>query len=200
VSLAGPLQIAVRVGEAFDKLGVRWVVVGALAASLYGIPRATHDVDLYAELALEQVDALLADLSAGFFADKKQVVSGIQNRSWFSVVHIATMTKVDVFLSRDESLAKAQLDRRVNFRVYRSEAILPLLSAEDTVLQALAWYRRSERKAVQQRQDAVGVLRVCGATLDRQYLKKVAKQEKLTGLLESAERDAQGSGHGPTTG
>ncbi len=193
MSLAGPLQVAVRVGEAFDKLGVRWVVVGALAASLYGIPRATHDVDLYAELSLDHVDALLHDLSAGFFADKKQVVSGIQNRSWFSVVHIATMTKVDVFLSRDERLAKAQLDRRVNFRVYRSEAILPLLSAEDTVLQALAWYRRSERKAVQQRQDAVGVLRVCGATLDKQYLKKVAKQEKLTAVLESAERDAAGA-------
>jgi hypothetical protein len=162
VSLAGPLQIAVRVGEALDKLGVRWVVVGALAASLYGIPRATHDVDLYVELSIDQVDALLADLSVGFFADKKQVVSGIQNRSWFSVVHIATMTKVDVFLSRDEPLAKAQLDRRVNFRVYRSVAILPLLSAEDTVLQALAWYRRSERKATGHDDAAVRQSR-CGA-------------------------------------
>lgn len=189
--LAQPLQVAVRVGDAFDRLGVRWVVVGALAASLHGIPRATNDVDLVAELTLEQVNALVDDLGRGFFVDRRQVVHGVQNRSWFSVIHLESMTKVDVFVAREEPLARAQLDRRVNFRVYQSEAILPVLSAEDTVLQAIDWYRRSDRRATQQLQDAIGVLQVCARTVDRVYLKRSARIAKLTPLLEKVTAAAQ---------
>lgn len=44
--------------EALDRLGLRYAVVGGLAVSAWGAPRATKDVDLYAELASDMRPAL----------------------------------------------------------------------------------------------------------------------------------------------
>lgn len=44
------LDLSLDVGARFDRLGVRWCIGGSVASSLYGIPRATLDVDLVADL------------------------------------------------------------------------------------------------------------------------------------------------------
>jgi hypothetical protein len=40
-----------KVAKALDALGVRYVVGGCLASSLYGVPRSTQDVDVVASFA-----------------------------------------------------------------------------------------------------------------------------------------------------
>jgi hypothetical protein len=44
------LALAVDVGRHFDALGVRWLVGGSVASSILGLPRATLDIDLVADL------------------------------------------------------------------------------------------------------------------------------------------------------
>jgi hypothetical protein len=41
-----------------DELGLRYAVVGGLAVGVWSLPRATRDVDLYAELPLATRDQL----------------------------------------------------------------------------------------------------------------------------------------------
>jgi hypothetical protein len=59
------LGLAVDVGRHFDALGVRWLVGGSVASSILGLPRATLDIDLVADLRGVHVsalyDALIAD-------------------------------------------------------------------------------------------------------------------------------------------
>lgn len=184
--LAGPLNVAVEAGGAFDRAGVRWVLVGALAASLHGVARQTHDVDVVIEAGPEQADALYDALSPRFFVDRRALAAALRDRGSLSLVHPATMTRVDVFVVRDEELARAQIERRVMFRVYTNDAVLPVLSAEDTVLQSLQWHRRTGRRAPRQWADAVGVLRSCAATLDRNRLRVSAARAKLSSLLGKA--------------
>lgn len=179
-----PLRVAIRVGDALDRLGVRWVVAGSLAVVLHGTVRDVPEVRLVADLAAAHVDPLLADLSRGFFVDRRAAALGVQNRSWFRILHLDSRVPVDLVLARDDLLARNRIARRVNFRVYESEAIVPVLSAEDTILEALEAWRRSGREA--HRDDAVDVLRACGRTLHGVYLKRAARQAKLTRLLEAA--------------
>lgn len=47
---ADPLVVVVKVAQIFDDLGIPYVVGGSLASSMYGIPRATQDVDLIAAI------------------------------------------------------------------------------------------------------------------------------------------------------
>ncbi len=58
-----PLIVLARLVRAFNELGIRYVVGGSFASSLYGIPRATQDVDLVVEMELSH--------SAGGFAGSR---------------------------------------------------------------------------------------------------------------------------------
>ncbi len=48
-----PLLVVARLARTFDDLAIRYSVGGSLASSLYGIPRATQDVDRVAEIAAQ---------------------------------------------------------------------------------------------------------------------------------------------------
>ena len=64
--LAEALSVTLRVGEVLEQLGVEWVVGGSLASSLQGIPRATQDVDLVANLRLDRMAGLVQALEENF--------------------------------------------------------------------------------------------------------------------------------------
>ena len=42
--LSEPVLVVAELARVFDALGIRYVVGGSVASSLYGIPRATQDV------------------------------------------------------------------------------------------------------------------------------------------------------------
>ena len=68
--LGDPLFVVSRISAALDQLGVRYVVGGSVASSVYGIPRATQDVDVVAELYGKHVDALVEARDAGRSDDR----------------------------------------------------------------------------------------------------------------------------------
>lgn len=183
--LSEPIRAAVRVGAALDRQNVPWLVSGALAAGLHGVPRSTDEVELLADLRAEHVPALVADLSAGFFVETRRVMDAIVNRTGFEVVELQSMTRVELFTVRPERLSQQELSRRCYFRIYASNETLPVASAEDTVLRSLDTWRR-QQKAGPGWADAVGVLRTCRGTLDKRFLEREARAAKLTDALEKA--------------
>ena len=55
--LSDPLLVMAKLVRLFDALGISYLVGGSLASSIYGIPRATQDVDLVADIRFSHVDA-----------------------------------------------------------------------------------------------------------------------------------------------
>lgn len=49
--------------KSFRKHGVKYLIVGGMAAYLHGVPRTTFDMDIAADLSLENVKALLDALA-----------------------------------------------------------------------------------------------------------------------------------------
>jgi hypothetical protein len=70
--LAEPLQITNRLAQEFEKLGIPYLVGGSLASSLHGIPRATNDVDMVADIKYEHISALVSALEAEFYEEMKR--------------------------------------------------------------------------------------------------------------------------------
>ena len=102
--LSEPLLVVARLARAFDDLGIRYVVGGSLASSLYGIPRATQDVDLVAEVrALLTWSRLQRRLAGEFYIDADMIRDAILRSASFNVVHLATMFKADVFIPRGDA-------------------------------------------------------------------------------------------------
>jgi len=75
--LAEPIQITHRIGKEFEKLGIPYFVGGSLASSLHGIPRATNDADLVADIKYEHIPALMSALGEEFYIDGEMIHEAI---------------------------------------------------------------------------------------------------------------------------
>ncbi|MES1243020.1 MAG: hypothetical protein ABUT39_15495 [Acidobacteriota bacterium] len=190
MSLPDALQAMLEVARKLEDLGVPYLVGGSLASSLYGIPRSTQDADLVADLRPEHVQPLVAALSPSFYADSERAADAVRRRASFNVIHLATMTKVDIFVMTDEPLDLEEMARRQILPVGEAGTPVPVASAEDTVLQKLVWFRKGGGVSERQWNDVLGVLKVRRGRIDLDYLRLWASRLDLDDLLDRALEDA----------
>jgi hypothetical protein len=186
--LSEPLIVIARLARTFNELGIVYLVGGSFASSLYGVPRATQDVDLVAEIGLSHVDALTSALAGEFYIDAGMIRDAIRRRATFNVVHLATMFKADVFVARDDAWSIEEMSRVRTEQLDTPDGKMTIrfASAEDTVLHKLVWYRLGNLVSDRQWRDAVGVLNVQGDSLDRGYLELWARRLDVWDLLVRA--------------
>ena len=176
--------------EALDSLGVRYYVGGSVASSIHGVPRASIDADVIAELLSEQVAPLAARLSALFYLDEGRMRDAVERRLSFNVIHLATMFKIDVFVSKGRPF-DVEAGARARLEALGESPEAPqarVASPEDTLLAKLEWYRRGGESSERQWSDITGLLRVRAGRLDLAYLADWAKALGVADLLERASR------------
>jgi hypothetical protein len=185
------LAITLRVAEELERLGVVYAVGGSLASSLHGIPRATQDVELVADLRPEHIPALAATLRESFYLDEEAMEEAVRLRASFNVIHLETLFKVDIFVAKNDVATRQELQRRQAYVVADDPPrVLVVVSAEDIVVQKLHWFRLGDEVSERQWLDALGVLRVQGAHIDTAYLLRVASLLGVEDLLRRACSDA----------
>jgi len=188
---AEAIRITLLVTRELEHLGVPHAVVGSLASSLHGIPRATNDVDIVAALRPEHVAALTNALKDAFYVDADMIRDAISRRSEFNVIHLETMFKVDVFVPALDPISRAQMARAGVVSVDAAGNLtLRVASAEDTVVQKLLWYRRGGEVSERQWLDTLGVLAVQGDRVDLAYLRETAETLGVMDLLDRALAEA----------
>lgn len=99
--IASDLVAALQpVAEAFGALHIRYYVGGSLASSAHGIARASLDADVVAEIEAAQVDALVARWEDDYYVPVDRMRVAAEERASFNLIHLATMFKIDVFVSK----------------------------------------------------------------------------------------------------
>ena len=190
-------DLLAAVGPVLDllqEIGVRHYVGGSIASSAHGVARASIDADVVAELRPEHADRLSSALRGDYYVPEARVRDGIARRASFNVIHLETMLKVDVFVSRDRPFDRRAMERaRSSSPEAAGERPLPLASAEDTVLAKLEWFRRGGEVSERQWTDVLGVLRAGGESLDRRYLEDGARELAVSDLLDRALAEAGGA-------
>ncbi|MEW5983458.1 MAG: hypothetical protein AB1806_13980 [Acidobacteriota bacterium] len=180
-----PLATAHLVAHHLDALGIAHSVGGSLASSFAGEPRSTVDIDIVAALEEHHVDALVAALSADFYIDADALRRAIRMRSSANLIHQATQLKVDLFVAGGTPLDARQLARRLAVDLGDGRYLF-IHPPEDILLQKLRWYRRGGETSDRQWRDIVGIVRVQGSKLDREYLKEGAEILGVADLLARA--------------
>jgi hypothetical protein len=189
VDPADTLKAALEVAGVFEDLQIPYLLGGSLASSLYGIPRTTRDADLVADLRPEHVLPLASALAGRFYIDTERAFHAIHHRSSFNVIHLGTMTKVDLFVLRDHPLSHQEMARRRRLPL-TSEAVLYVATPEDTLLQKLRWFEMEGGGSERQWEDVLGILKVQRSRLDLDYLERWAPELEVEDLLRKALEEA----------
>lgn len=163
----------------FEHLGVSYRVGGSLASSIHGLARATMDADLIANIELKHVPALVKALQGAYYADAELISDALKSGQSFNLIHLETYIKIDIF-----PLASRSYDQISFNRVFIAEDT-NFITAEDSILRKLEWYRLSDGSERQWR-DVAGVLQMQKDQLDFEYLKHWAAEMNLSDLLERA--------------
>ena len=186
--LSEPLVVVARIAGVFDDLAVPYLVGGSLASSVYGVPRATQDVDLVADIRAEHVDRFTAHLQGDFYVDADMIRDAIARRASFNVVHLPTMFKADVFVLRADAWSREEMKRaRVErLSIDDRDVSIRFATPEDTLLHKLIWYKLGNEISDRQWSDILGVLRVQGDALDTAYMNYWADLLDVARLLRRA--------------
>jgi hypothetical protein len=163
----------------FEHLGVSYRVGGSLASSVHGLARATMDADLIANIELQHVPALVRALHGAYYADAELISDALKSGQSFNLIHLETYIKIDIF-----PLVSRSYDQISFKRVFIAEET-NFITAEDSILRKLEWYRLSDGSERQWR-DVAGVLQMQKDQLDFEYLQRWAAEMNLSDLLERA--------------
>lgn len=127
--------------DPFERLALPYCVTGSVAASVYGEPRLTADIDIVLLLAAQDVPALRAVFpeSAYYVPPDEAIAQAMASGGMFNLVHHASQFKADVYLAAGDELHGWALRHRRHIDVAGTGAwIAP---PEYVILRKLQFYR-----------------------------------------------------------
>lgn len=179
------LRVALRVIEALEELGAPYHVGGSYASSIHGTPRQTQDIDVVVDLAVESAGALVSMIETDFYVDETSVTRAIRDKGSFNVIHLDSGIKVDLFVRGDAPFDLEEFARhRAELVQVEPERRIYVKSAEDILLRKLLWYQMGGEVSDRQWSDLLGIVRVQGKGLDRDYVARWARELGIRHLLD----------------
>ncbi|NUM52517.1 MAG: hypothetical protein HUU46_02630 [Candidatus Hydrogenedentes bacterium] len=169
----------------FDAIGVRYMITGSVAATFYGEPRLTNDVDIVADVPDSAVPALAdAFPLADFYLPPEEIIR-VENvrpqRGHFNIIHHTSGLKADVYLAGKDALAEWGLDhcRRADF----GEATVSIAPPEYVIVRKLEFYR--EGQSEKHLRDIRAIVEAVSPELDVALIEKLARERGLSDIWDS---------------
>lgn len=189
------LSVMARVAQALEQVGAPYFIGGSMASSVYGIVRATQDIDIVIHLSLDDAPRLVSALQSEFLIDEPMVRDSLAMGEPFNILHRETLFKVDMFPLKEDEWGRVQMQRRqfLTVETVEGEVSLAFASPEDTILHKLFWYRLGREVSERQWRDVIGILQVRGELLDSEYLARWALEVGVEDLLQRAWHEAERS-------
>lgn len=168
-----------RLVELLDRAGIPYMICGSVAASFYGTPRATNDIDLVIAPEPSQLDKLLELLRTDYYADPQAARQALRARSAFNVIDPQSGWKADLIVKRARPYSEAEFQRRQ--AVAAMGATFFLVAPEDAILRKLEWAKESGSE--RQFGDALSVALVQKDNLNKAYMQEWSRNLGLEDLM-----------------
>lgn len=175
--------LAIKVVEATEAAGVDFMVVGAIAAGAYGVPRSTKDVDLLVAVNVTGgVAAVIKSLAPLVEFDPQVVFDTLTwGRRQVGQSRSTPPFKVELFEVFEDAFVQEEFRRRQQVFVPMLGRSTWLPTPEDVIVQKLRWGRSKDLD------DARDVLAVQGPeTLDMAYVTAWCARHGTAARLEAA--------------
>jgi hypothetical protein len=102
--------------EPLERLGLPYCITGSVAASVYGEPRLTADIDVVLLLKIDDLTALRAAFpESAYYVPPEETLRleiARSSRGMFNLIHHATQFKADIYLAARDPLHAWALEHR----------------------------------------------------------------------------------------
>ena len=172
----------------FDEMGISYYLCGSLASSAYGLSRTTQDIDLVSDISMGHVNSFVEKLKEKYFIDAEMIRDAIKSETSFNLIHLDTMFKIDIFILKVDSYSKTSFNRIQEDSLDQGKDSLKIFisSPEDVILSKLIWFKLGSEISERQWLDILGVIKIQGDNLDKEYLIQWSKQRDIYDLLRKA--------------
>lgn len=128
-------EVAAFVSAKLEECGIPYMIVGSFASNIYGIARATQDVDLVVEINVTGIEKLGHALGEKFYFDIEDAKESFRLGVMFNTVHYASGLKIDLIVRKNRPLGHEKFQRKklTNFAGRKCW----FATAEDTILAKL---------------------------------------------------------------
>ena len=108
------LDFYIRVVKALDEIGAPYMIVGAFGGTIFGITRATHDIDIIVDLRETDYEALSQRFPLPrYYADPEMIKNSVEMGIMFNIVDSSEGYKADLVPLKREPDYQHAFDRRV---------------------------------------------------------------------------------------
>lgn len=185
IKMTGVIEETLIVAKILESLNIPYLVGGSVASSIWGELRYTQDIDLVADISINQVEQLISAFTPRFYISEVAIREAIAAGLSFNLIDNQTGWKIDIFLLTPDKFQQSRFQRQQRLTVDEIGNYLNFSTAEDTILQKLLWYRMAESPSGQQWRDILGILKLQNK-LDWEYLRHWAKVLNIAAELEEA--------------
>jgi hypothetical protein len=158
-----------------EKAGIRYMITGSVASSIYGEPRNTLDIDLVVLLEANQIKEFINLFPGEYFYLPPSDVIEIERRreahGHFNIIHHNTGFKADIYLSRNHPCLPWALENCR--RIETDSCLICIAPPEYVILHKLEFYRESGHQ--RHLRDIAGII-------EQQQLDQTFIQQQLTNL------------------
>ncbi|MBN2029909.1 hypothetical protein JW824_06645 [bacterium] len=189
---ANILLVLKRFIKVLDELSISYYIGGSIASSVFGLPRATMDIDIIADVQTTHIPHLKERLERDFYIDKNMIKEAIHRSSSFNLIHLETAMKIDVFIPQKDRYNESVNKRKLKDTLIEGDKTSEFYfsSPEDIILNKLKWYEMGKRVSERQWLDIIGVIKVQEDSLNKDYLKSWAEKLGVSELLVDAFNEA----------
>lgn len=160
-----------------EKFDADYLIVGAIAYFLYGIPRATNDADFVVRMQTGALDKVLGTLPPGFAVDPQSRMELFTGTTRWVADIPGTVLKVEFFLLGEDPHHQEEFRRRRRHRLAGAGIEAWVATAEDLIVQKLRWARLKDLA------DVESILMLQHTSLDHGFIEQWCTQHSTLETL-----------------
>lgn len=108
------LDFYIRVAKALDEINAPYMIVGAFGGTIFGITRATNDIDIIVDLHEKDFEALSQKFPLPrYYADPEMIRNSVQMGIMFNIIDSTEGVKADLVPLKREPEYQLAFDRRI---------------------------------------------------------------------------------------
>jgi len=108
------LDFYIRVVKALDEIGAPYMIVGAFGGTIFGITRATHDIDIIVDLREKDFEALSQKFPLPrYYADPEMIKNSVEMGIMFNIIDSSEGIKADLVPLKREPEYQLAFNRRI---------------------------------------------------------------------------------------